>query len=262
MPSFIKAMRDFYFDQFGLAPFFSSGALRALRAENDEQKHQLRGMPMLRLISYSAVIERDDKMLIEQSEIPFTIADKRVFVPLSLLQYGDNHAKTDRAMSQIMTLGKADPIEIELPSGYALANGLPLPASETGINSNPVNALAEAHARQPERGASAAMITGGATGGAAITYPDGRKEAIADTVSSISDARTVNNVMRHNYRVLSDGEKQQMKSIKDEGLGLVQLLHEIGGTDPTGDRHASRELSLAQTKIEEAVMWVEKHITR
>lgn len=82
------------------------------------------------------------------------------------------------------------------------------------------------------------------------------------TVDSTSDARTVNNVMRHAYRVLTDAEKAQMQKLKDDGLAFVELLHAIGGTDPAGDRHASRELSLAQTKIEEAVMWAVKHVTR
>lgn len=72
-------------------------------------------------------------------------------------------------------------------------------------------------------------------------------------VDSTSDARTVNNVMRHQYRVLSDVEKQQMQSIKDKGLELHELIKSIG---------TSRELSIAATKIEEAVMWGVKHITR
>jgi hypothetical protein len=75
----------------------------------------------------------------------------------------------------------------------------------------------------------------------------------AKTVSSTSDERTVNNVMRHAYRVLSDDEKAQMQAIKDEGLRFHDLVEGIG---------ASRELSLAKTKIEEAVMWAVKHITR
>lgn len=40
-----------------------------------------------------------------------------------------------------------------------------------------------------------------------------------DTVSSSSDARTVNNspnAMRHNYRVLSDAEKAAMTALKDK----------------------------------------------
>lgn len=74
-----------------------------------------------------------------------------------------------------------------------------------------------------------------------------------ETVDSTSDQRTVNNVMRHAYRVLSDDEKGQMQAIKDKGLELHNLLESVG---------ASRELSLAKTKTEEAVMWAVKHITR
>lgn len=73
------------------------------------------------------------------------------------------------------------------------------------------------------------------------------------TVDSTSDERTVNNVMRHAYRVLSDAEKAQMQAIKDKGLELHNLLEGVG---------QSRELSLAKTKTEEAVMWAVKHITR
>lgn len=71
-------------------------------------------------------------------------------------------------------------------------------------------------------------------------------------VNSTSDERTVNNVMRHDYRVLTDEEKAQMKKIKDDGLAFWEMLDGIGG---------SRKLSLAKTKIEEAVMWAVKHVT-
>ena len=73
------------------------------------------------------------------------------------------------------------------------------------------------------------------------------------TVNSTSDERTVNNVMRHQYRVLTDAEKQQMQAIKDKGLELHNLIESIG---------QSRELSLAKTKTEEAVMWAIKSISR
>jgi hypothetical protein len=76
-----------------------------------------------------------------------------------------------------------------------------------------------------------------------------------NSVPSNSDERTVNNdpnVMRHNYRVLSDREKRQMQEIKDLGLHFHSFLTGVGN---------SRELSLAKTKIEEAVMWAVKHIT-
>ena len=72
------------------------------------------------------------------------------------------------------------------------------------------------------------------------------------SVESTSDARTVNNTMRHQYRVLSDAEKANMASIKDMGLEFHNFVEGLGG---------SRELSLAKTKIEEAVMWAVKHIT-
>lgn len=81
-------------------------------------------------------------------------------------------------------------------------------------------------------------------------------------VDSTSDDRTVNNVMRHAYRVLSDTEKEQMRLLKDKGLEFYNLLHSIGETDPAGDRLASRELSLAATNAEQAVMWAVKHITK
>ena len=74
-----------------------------------------------------------------------------------------------------------------------------------------------------------------------------------DFVDSKSDQRTVNNVMRHAYRVLSDTEKQAMQAIKDKGLELYSLIESMG---------QSRELSIAQTKAEEAVMWAVKHLTK
>lgn len=72
-------------------------------------------------------------------------------------------------------------------------------------------------------------------------------------VNSTSDNRTVNNVMRHEYRVLTDAEKSAMQAIKDKGLELHDLIESIG---------QSRELALAKTKTEEAVMWAVKHLTR
>jgi len=76
---------------------------------------------------------------------------------------------------------------------------------------------------------------------------------MADTVDSTSDQRTVNNVMRHAYRVLTDDEKALMQKVKDLGLELHTLIEGIG---------QSRELSIAKTKTEEAVMWAVKHLTR
>lgn len=72
-------------------------------------------------------------------------------------------------------------------------------------------------------------------------------------VDSTSDERTVNNVMRHEYRVLTEAEKQNMQNVKDLGLGLFHVIDSLG---------TSRELSLAKTKVEEAIMWAVKHITK
>jgi hypothetical protein len=72
-------------------------------------------------------------------------------------------------------------------------------------------------------------------------------------VASESDDRTVNNTMRHQYRVLSEGEKLSMVHIKDMGLGLIRAI-EAGV--PTG-----REANIAKTHIETAVMWAIKGLT-
>ena len=72
------------------------------------------------------------------------------------------------------------------------------------------------------------------------------------SVDSTSDERTVNNTMRHQYRVLNNAEKANMSAIKDKGLEFLELVSGLGN---------SRETSLAKTKIEEAVMWAVKHIT-
>ncbi len=74
----------------------------------------------------------------------------------------------------------------------------------------------------------------------------------AASVDSISDERVVNNTMRHQYRVLTDDQKADMQSVKDCGLTLHDMIARLG---------PSREVSIAKTKVEEAVMWAVKHIT-
>lgn len=68
-----------------------------------------------------------------------------------------------------------------------------------------------------------------------------------------SDSHAANNVMRHEYRELSESERSLMTLIKDKGLEFYNLLENLG---------QSREISIAKTKIEEAVMWGTKHLTR
>lgn len=76
--------------------------------------------------------------------------------------------------------------------------------------------------------------------------------SFSNTVDSTSDNRVVNNVMRHQYKVLSDDEKVAMQIIKDKGLEFFNYLESFTN---------SRELSIAKTKLEECVMWAVKHIT-
>ena len=84
---------------------------------------------------------------------------------------------------------------------------------------------------------------------------------MSDHVDSASDARTANNAVRHKYRTLNDAEKAQMQEVKDLGAAFIAKLHEIGATDPECDRFASRDLSLANTHAEDAVMRAVRHIT-
>lgn len=72
-------------------------------------------------------------------------------------------------------------------------------------------------------------------------------------IASESDERTVNNAVRHQYRVLSDAEKETMLWIKDQGLTMIEFIDE---RVPAG-----REAAIAREKIEEAVMWAVKGLT-
>ena len=73
-------------------------------------------------------------------------------------------------------------------------------------------------------------------------------------IDSAADDRTANNVLRHEYRVLSEEEKLQMKEIKDIGADFIRACRRIGSP-------LNRELALAVTKIEEATFWAVKFIT-
>lgn len=80
---------------------------------------------------------------------------------------------------------------------------------------------------------------------------------MSEHVNSAADDRTANNAVRHQYRVLSHAEKAQMVMLKDAGAAFLNAVDEVAFANGSG----SRELSLAKTKIEEAVMWAVKHVT-
>mgnify|MGYP000321338100 CR=1 FL=1 len=74
-------------------------------------------------------------------------------------------------------------------------------------------------------------------------------------VDSTSDKRVINNTVRHKYRQLSDKEKEQMGRVKDLGLEFIEYLDTLPGRN-------TREMQLAKTRAEEAVMWAVKDITK
>lgn len=82
--------------------------------------------------------------------------------------------------------------------------------------------------------------------------PSGEPLDDAKYVDAAKDERVANNTVRHQYRVLSEAEKQTMLFIKDQGLNFIDTLDKMG---------SKREYSIAKTKIEEAVMWAVKGLT-
>ena len=74
-----------------------------------------------------------------------------------------------------------------------------------------------------------------------------------ERIAAESYERTANNIMRHQYRVLTDDEKAMMVRIKDWGANGLNVIMDC---TPPG-----RERSLAITRIEEAVMWAVKGLT-
>lgn len=65
--------------------------------------------------------------------------------------------------------------------------------------------------------------------------------------------RQPSDIVRTEYKTLTTDEESQVRHLKECGAELLRVLDGIG---------SSRELSLAKTRIEEAVMWGVKHLTR
>ena len=75
---------------------------------------------------------------------------------------------------------------------------------------------------------------------------------MAAKIDSTDDARAENSPVRHAYRVLSEEEKARVAALKDHGQAFLDSIASDQG----------REFALARTKIEEAVMWAVKGLTR
>ena len=65
-------------------------------------------------------------------------------------------------------------------------------------------------------------------------------------------------ITRKKYRELSDDEKEAVSLIKDQGANFIATIEGIENVSGGG----AREYALARTKIEEAVMWAVKGITK
>ncbi len=80
---------------------------------------------------------------------------------------------------------------------------------------------------------------------------------MADYLNSPSD------IVRHEYRDLSSAEKDAIQRVKDTGAAFLKLLNDAVIYDVSTDRGRvnGREIAIARTKIEEAVMWAVKGIT-
>lgn len=80
--------------------------------------------------------------------------------------------------------------------------------------------------------------------------------------ASTDNRRTQNsgNDVRSQYRALSDGEKAQITNLKSLGQQFIDLCDQIGAETTVGG--SSRELAIAKTNAEQAVMWAVKHVTK
>lgn len=73
------------------------------------------------------------------------------------------------------------------------------------------------------------------------------------------------NVFRKQYRPLNDAEKVYLDALKDKAQELYDLLEQgpNGLPGPVGTcGRTSRELALAKTNLEQAIMWAVKDVTR
>ena len=78
---------------------------------------------------------------------------------------------------------------------------------------------------------------------------------------STDDQRIESNTMRHQYRTLTEKERAEVDAVKSKGDYFLKLIGTIASSYPEA-KGPHRELALARTKIEEAVMWAVKGITK
>jgi len=69
------------------------------------------------------------------------------------------------------------------------------------------------------------------------------------------------NVFRKEYRTLGSLEQAHLEALKNKAQELYELIEADPNTLLPTVR-TSREISLAKTKLEEAIMWAVKDVTR
>lgn len=116
----------------------------------------------------------------------------------------------------------------------------------------------------------------GVTATGTAPLPDASPEADRTTFDSTDDKRVENspapagnnnatgvcsNAFRATYRTLTDNEKTLIQNIKAQAEVMAKLFHDAGNTSYESERFASRNLSMAFTHLEDAVMRAVKHVT-
>lgn len=71
----------------------------------------------------------------------------------------------------------------------------------------------------------------------------------------------MSDIFRKDYRMLTDLEKSFMSTIKTKANELYAAFEEAGKPGSREQGMGAREMALAKTKLEEAVMWAIKSIT-
>lgn len=89
-------------------------------------------------------------------------------------------------------------------------------------------------------------------------------EALRQTVVAAEQAQQqpvqpASNVMLHQPRALTDWQNEKLALLKDIALVLNNELHTIDGSEPTQPEFYARELDQAALKLEECLLWAEKH---
>lgn len=86
-----------------------------------------------------------------------------------------------------------------------------------------------------------------------------RQEAAAAQQAQPQAVQPTSNIMLHQTRDMTDWQIEKLSLLRDIALVLNGELHTIDGSNPAQSEFYSRELDQAALKLEEALLWAEKH---